>query len=133
MKVVKEKLYHQDRCLLLSAIEILRHRGLRRQRNENKRIARERINILFTLAETRYSQDPELAQRYVTLARKIGMRYKVNVPREHRWKICHHCKSYLHPGRSCRVRFQSKREAHIVVTCFTCGKNNRKPLHRKES
>lgn len=131
MRDVKEKLYHQDNHLLLSAIEILKHRGLRRQRIENKRIARERIHILFSLAETASSQEPELAQRYVTLARKIGMRYKVNLPREHRWKICHNCKSYLHPGRTCRVRFQSKRESHIVITCFTCGENNRRPLRRK--
>jgi ribonuclease P protein subunit RPR2 len=132
MRSVKEKLYHQDRHLLLSAIEILKHRGLRRQRNENKRIARERIHILFSLAETMYSQEPELAQRYVTLARKIGMRYKVKIPREHRWKICHSCKSYLHPGQTCRVRFQSRRESHLVITCFTCGESNRMPLHRKE-
>ena len=131
MRDVKEKLYHQDSHLLLSAIEILKHRGLRRQRNENKRIARERIHILFTLAETMFSHEPELVQLYVTLARKIGMRYKVRLPREHRWKICHNCKSYLRPGRTCRVRFQSKRESHIVITCFMCGKSNRMPLRRK--
>jgi ribonuclease P protein subunit RPR2 len=131
MRLVKEKLYHQDSRLLLSAIEILKHRGMRRQRNENKRIAQERIRILFTLAETMYSQEPVLAQRYVTLARKIGMRYKVGAPREHRWKICHSCKSYLRPGQTCRVRFQSKREPHIVITCLNCGKNNRMPLQMK--
>ncbi len=104
---------------------------MRRQRNENKRIARERIHILFNLAENMYSEDPSLAQRYVMLARKIGMRYKVGLPREHRWKVCHNCKGYLFPGGTCRVRFQSKREPHIVVTCLQCGTNNRMPLQMK--
>ena len=102
-----------------------------RVRRKSKKIALYRISFLFKMARDSFDRAPELAQRYVNLARKIGMRYKVNLPKEYRWKICHNCKSYLHPGRTCRVRFQSKRESHIVITCFTCGKINRRPLRRR--
>jgi len=100
-------------------------------RGENRRIALERIHILFKQAVEVFEKAPELAQRYVGLARKIGMRYKVRLPVEYRWMICKHCKCFLLPGKTGRTRVQQRREPHVVITCLSCGGYNRVPLKKR--
>ncbi|MGB9854851.1 MAG: ribonuclease P protein component 4 [Candidatus Bathyarchaeales archaeon] len=96
-----------------------------------KCIARQRIQTLFLLARETYHKDPNLAQRYVDVARKIAMAAKIRLPTEYRRQVCRHCKSFILPGVSCRVRIKQQREPHIVVTCLKCGKPMRIPLERK--
>jgi len=96
-----------------------------------KRIARQRIQTLFLLARETYHEDPHLAQRYVDIARKIAMAAKIRLPKEYRRQVCRHCKSFILPGVSCRVRIKQRREPHVVVTCLKCGKPMRIPLERK--
>jgi ribonuclease P protein subunit RPR2 len=96
-----------------------------------KRIALQRIHTLFRLAEKTVHENPELAQRYVEIARKIAMRTKLRLPKEYRRLVCRHCKSFIFPGVNCRVRTQSRREPHIVVTCLSCGKHMRIPLKER--
>ena len=101
--------------------------------NTTRRIALQRIHILFRLAKKTIHEDPQLAQRYVKVARKIAMATKLRLPREYRQLVCRHCKSFILPGVNSRVRIQQRREPHMVVTCFNCGKHSRIPLRsRKE-
>ncbi|RJS89723.1 ribonuclease P [Candidatus Bathyarchaeota archaeon] len=100
-------------------------------REETRRIALERIHILFRLADEVFPENPERAQRYIDLARRIAMRCRVKLPRELRRRICKYCKSLLRPGVNCRVRVRQRREPHIVVTCFNCGRVSRYPIRRK--
>lgn len=93
-----------------------------------KDIARQRIRILFRLAVETVDEAPDLAQRYVEIAKKIAMRSRLRLPREYRRLICRHCKSFIFPGVNCRVRIQPRREPHVVITCFNCGKHMRIPL-----
>jgi len=87
-----------------------------------KRIAKERIEILFKQAETAANQKKlNLANRYIELARKIGMRYNVRLEREQKRKFCRYCRAYLKPGISCSVRIDSKQKL-IKVKCFSCNK-----------
>jgi len=97
-----------------------------------KQIALQRVHILFRLARETIREDPELAQRYVKIARKIAMRTKLRLPKEYRRQVCRHCKSFVFPGVNCRIRIQSRREPHVVVTCFNCGKHTRIPLKGRE-
>lgn len=97
-----------------------------------KQIALQRIRILFRLARETIREDQELAQRYVEIARKIAMRTRVRLPREYKRQVCRRCKSFVLPGVNCQVRIQSRREPHVVVTCFNCGKHTRIPLKRRE-
>lgn len=101
--------------------------------NETRQIAQQRIDKLFKLAKEKIRDEPELAQRYVTIARKIAMRAKLKLPAEYRRMICRHCKSFIYPGVNCRVRIQQKREPHMVITCQICGKTTRIPLKKKRS
>ncbi len=93
-----------------------------------KRLALQRIDILFRLAREAVHEEPELAQRYVEIARRIAMRARVRIPREYRRLICRRCKKFILPGVSCRVRIKQRREPHIVITCFHCGGYMRIPI-----
>lgn len=86
-----------------------------------REIALQRIRRLFTLAVENARNDPDLAQRYVEIARKIAMKARVRMPREYRRLICKHCKRFILPGVNSRVRIQQRREPHVVVTCLLCG------------
>ena len=98
-----------------------------------KQIAMNRVHTLFRLAKEVIHKDPQLAQHYVKVARKIAMATRLRLPKEYRRHICRHCKSFILPGVNCRVRIQSRRESHVVITCFNCGNHSRIPLKsRKE-
>ncbi len=100
--------------------------------NSTKRIALQRIHTLFSLAKEVIHEDPELAQRYVHIARKIAMRTQLRLPKEFRWLVCRKCKSFIFPGVNCRIRIQQRREPHMVMTCLNCGRHFRLPLKRRE-
>lgn len=96
--------------------------------NATRRIALQRIHVLFGLAKETIHEDPQLAQTYVKVARKIAMATRLRLPKEYRRLICRHCKGFILPGVNCRVRIRQRREPHMVVTCFNCGKHSRMPL-----
>jgi len=97
-----------------------------------KRIAVHRVQTLLHLANEIFNEDPSLAQRYVDIAGKIAMATKIRLPKEHRLRVCRHCKSFILPGVNCRVRVRQRREPHLVITCLNCGKQMRIPLKKKK-
>ena len=96
-----------------------------------KSLAKERIENLFTEADHCFTERPKRAHRYTALARAIGMRYKVQIPRHLKRRFCKHCYSYLRPGVNCTVRLSQKRYPKVVVTCKECGKVMRIPYKSK--
>jgi len=95
-------------------------------------IAWQRIGRLFEMAEEEHESHLERCDRYVYLARRIGMRLRVRIPRRLKRKMCKHCHCYLSPDRS-RVRL---RNGVLTVTCLKCGgqmrypyRNSRLPSH----
>ncbi|MFX0096443.1 MAG: ribonuclease P [Candidatus Hodarchaeota archaeon] len=90
-----------------------------------RKIAKERVGMLLRTAERVYSENVKRAQRYVEIARRIGIKCKVKVPLGWRRRICRNCNSFLRPGVSCRVRLRKRRESHVVITCLTCGRRTR--------
>lgn len=94
-----------------------------------KDLAVQRIGLLFKLAGDEFGTHPERSDRYVYLARRIGMRYRVRLPRELKRKMCKRCCSYLVPGSNARVRL---RGSYIVVTCLKCGNQMRYPYSKNE-
>lgn len=89
------------------------------RKHSRKQIARERIHRLFDLAEGQALQgNMQRAHRYVTLARKLSMKYLVRLPSPQRRRVCTHCYRYLMPGKNCRVRAGHQR---LTITCHECG------------
>jgi len=94
-----------------------------RSRNPaTKKIARERIEILFGQAKSAFSAHPERSNRYVDLARRIAMRQRIRIDREYRRQFCHHCYTFLVPGKNMRVRVH---QSSVVATCHSCNKKSR--------
>ncbi len=92
----------------------------------------ERIELLYEQALKTYRSDYELAQRYVTLARRIAMRARVRQPRYLKRVVCKHCKSLIVPGYNCRVRIRQRREPHVTIYCMVCKRFTRIPLRRRK-
>ena len=87
------------------------------------RIARERIADLFALAEREaLTGNPARADRYVALARRVGMRYNVRLMHEYRELYCRGCSRFWVEGRTVRTRIRRGRR---VRTCLTCGRERR--------
>jgi len=98
-------------------------------KKKQKKIAVERINRLFLLAEkTALNHRLDLATRYVTLARKLSMRYLVSIPREFKKRFCKYCYSYLQPGVNSRYRVG---RTHLIMYCNECGRYTRIPFHKE--
>jgi len=83
-------------------------------------LARGRIELLFAEAAKLFPTHPERADRYVALARRLGMRYTVRVPKTYRLNYCRQCNSFLKVGVNARIRTRSDTKA-VVFTCMKCG------------
>jgi len=92
--------------------------GRRSQTPETRRLARERIEILFDRAREFFPANPGASDRCVEIARRIAMRQRVRIPREFRRRFCRRCSAYLVPGFTLRVRV---RHGTVVTTCLRCG------------
>jgi len=89
-------------------------------------IAKERIEILFNLAEKEFKKYPERSKRYIQLARKIGLRYNVRFSPQLKRKFCKECNSLLISGSTEQTRIDGKTKT-IVKKCLKCGKISRYP------
>lgn len=96
-----------------------------RDRKLERKIARERIEILLNLAKSNFKTEPKFSKRYVALARRLGSRY--NVAFSKRW-ICKKCNTLLLPGVSCTIRV---RRGIRLLICTDCGATKRLPTAKK--
>ncbi|MFH0752711.1 MAG: ribonuclease P [archaeon] len=93
---------------------------------KQRKIAKERVERLLDLAS---SASQKLADRYVTLARKISMKVNLRLPSSLKRKFCRNCGTYFRPGVNCRVR---TRNGKIVYYCFNCRKTYRIPFLKEK-
>ncbi len=97
-----------------------------------KRIAKERINILMKKAEEFALKKPQYSRRYVQMALKIAMRYNLSIPDEFRKRFCRKCHSFLVPGSNSTVRTSSRQKA-VITKCLNCGHVMRYPYRKEKS
>ena len=87
-----------------------------------------RISRLLDLAEDAVRAGrPDRARRYVELARRIGMKTRVRMPRDRRF--CKNCLIPMMPGVNCTVRLS---EHKVVITCGECGAVRRIPYIKEQ-
>lgn len=91
-----------------------------------QRIARERIEILFSLAEKEFAKHPERSRMYIQLARKIGTRYNIRMTGEQKKNFCKNCNSFLVPGKTSTIRLDS-RTGSLIIKCENCNRVYRHP------
>ncbi|MBD3310248.1 hypothetical protein GF351_03440 [Candidatus Woesearchaeota archaeon] len=99
-----------------------------KDKQKQKEIARQRIRELFDQAKKMFSTDPKLSDRYVRLAKKLSMKYKVRIPQELRRRMCKHCLAYLVPDKTSQTR---TKEGKVVIHCLRCGGIMRVPYLRE--
>lgn len=104
----------------------------RKEQREKKKIALERIDVLFNLAERVFAYDKGLANRYVEIALAVQQKAKVRMPRKWKRRYCKKCHSFLVPGVNARVRLRQKRMPHVVIKCLECGHIMRYPYLREK-
>lgn len=90
--------------------------------------AKYHIQNLFSQAKKAAKDNPSLADRYITLARKIAMKFKIRLTPEQKRLFCPHCYKFLLPGKNLRVRIHEHR---VIYYCLQCKKFWRKPVGKK--
>ncbi len=91
-------------------------------------IGKTRISRLLDLSEEAVRQDrPDRARRYVEIARRIGMKTRMRMPKDR--PFCKGCLVPLMPGINCTVRLSDHK---VVVTCGMCGAVRRRPYLREQ-
>ena len=101
-----------------------------RKKDNLKKVALERISILFKEADEIFSKNKELSNKYVKLARKLAMKVNLKMPSNLKRKFCKHCYSYLKRGANLRVRTKNSK---VVYYCLDCKKFTRIGLKPKKS
>jgi ribonuclease P protein subunit RPR2 len=79
---------------------------------KKQQIAKERIEILFKQAKL----EPEMANRYVQIARKLAMKARISLPTEYKRKFCKHCKTYFQK-ENYKIRFKKGKKQYHCLTC----------------
>ncbi len=95
-----------------------------------KDIAKERIERLFELALDAKRKGTGFENRYVEIARKIAMHYKVGIPKPLKRMYCKKCGSFIVVGNNATVRTRASNRA-VVMRCAKCGDVFRFPYSRK--
>jgi ribonuclease P protein subunit RPR2 len=93
------------------------------------RIAEARILKLFSEADKQFPKKPELSNRYVAMARRIAMKYKVRIPSVLQKRFCKHCYCFLVPGKNCKVRLYNRQ---VIYHCEACKGYMRFPYVREQ-
>jgi len=97
-------------------------------KQKQKEIALQRIKILFQQAEQAFPKNKVLANRYISLARKMAMKVHASIPQNLKRRFCKHCYKYLVPGVNARIR---TRDGKVIISCFECKKFMRIPIKKK--
>ncbi len=90
-----------------------------------RRIAKERIKTLFSLAESYANMgDFELSSRYVELILRIARKYNIRLPKEMKYRICKKCNCFIIPGKNATVRLK---KGKVIIKCLDCDHYKRYP------
>lgn len=104
----------------------------KRRRDRIRELALERIKRLIKLAEQIRHVEPELADRYGSLALMIARKAQIGYPDFLKARVCRRCGAWLAPGSGARVRVKARgKMKYIAVTCVKCGYTRRYPLKRE--
>ena len=88
-----------------------------------RKIAQERIEILYDAAVRVYPKDQELAKEYIKLLEEIGRHYKVRIPKATAAHICKKCNAPLIEGQNLEVRVLAGQNRRIY-RCKVCRSTN---------
>jgi ribonuclease P protein subunit RPR2 len=93
--------------------------------NTKQKLALERIYRLFELAEEMQKEGKEkYSKRYLQLAKRIGEKLSVTIPKELKKKFCRKCYS---------MKVEEKKEKpFLIIKCTECKKEKKYSLEEKK-
>jgi ribonuclease P protein subunit RPR2 len=98
----------------------------RQNKEQTEKIAEERVNILFGLAEKAASEgDFDSADRYVAMFWKIKLKTQLKLTDYQKRLFCRKCLKFLANGKTGRYRTEDKK---LIITCLNCGNVRRYPF-----
>jgi len=97
-----------------------------------RQIALERMEILVRNAISNSRNNPSLAQRQATLAKKISTKYRIRMPYHIRMNFCKKCKKFIAPGVGARIRIGRTSVKSIRITCVFCNHTYRKIISKAQ-
>lgn len=104
--------------------------GEKNRFGNGKKIARERIDILFGNAKEWADNDSERSRRCILIAKRIAMKQRMRIPKRFRRLFCPQCHTLLRPGINSRIRIQRGR---VIQTCLICGQRKRYPVVKQNA
>src|SRR3989344_6664111 len=102
---------------------------MRHNKKQLQHLALIRVKELFKEAQHMHQTHPQLADRYVQIARRTAMKVNLKLPREFKRRFCKHCYAFFVPSKNCRIRIHKSR---VVYYCFSCKKYMRFMLKGEE-
>jgi RNase P subunit RPR2 len=88
-----------------------------------RKIAAERIEILYGAAVRAFPSDRDLSKSYITTLEEIGRHYKVRIPKGMAARICKSCSTPLIEGVNLQVRVIAA-DKRTIYRCAQCGNTN---------
>ncbi len=88
-----------------------------------RKVAAERIEILYDAAVRAFPEDRELSEGYIRLLEEIGRHYKVKIGKRIAAQICKRCSQPLIEGTNSQIRIIAK-DKRIIYRCIVCGGTN---------
>jgi len=85
-----------------------------------QKIAQERIEILFKLAQEEFDKHPERSKRYLELIDKIRMRVNLRLTKEQKKKFCKKCHTLWIKGKTLKIEKGAKNQPDKYI-CKACG------------
>jgi len=95
-----------------------------------RQIALERMQILIENAIANARENPTLAQRQASLAKKLSTKYRIRMPYSIRINFCKKCKRFIAPGVKARIRIGRSSVKSIRITCGFCNHTYRKIIQK---
>ena len=85
-----------------------------------RKIAAERIDVLYGAAVRAFPKDKELSRGYIKLLEEIGRHYKIRIPKGTAARLCKVCALPLIEGQNLEIRVIA-REKRLIYRCKACG------------
>ena len=102
----------------------------KRDKDYQRKVARERVMVLFDLAERTANTHPERSRRYVELAWKVAKKHRVKLGKL-KYRFCRKCYTWW-TDETLRVRIVQRPYPMVVYKCLTCGEEYRIPIVREK-
>ncbi len=93
---------------------------MKKDKGQVREIADRRIKKLFAMAKEEASKRPELAIRYVKLAREMARKTQTKIPKDLKRSFCKKCRIPF--TTASRVRTKN---GFLVYACASCGEKRR--------